>query len=78
MRTGSGQEITCLSQNSADGRATRVLLGTRDRRVQIWKFERNVLTPLLSIQVDKTVPKAIEFSDNGKDIILFGLFDGKM
>ena len=78
MRTGSGQEITCLLQNSADSRATCVLLGTQDRRVQIWKFERNVLTPLLLIQVDKTVPKAIEFSDNGKDVILFGLFDGKM
>ena len=46
--------------------------------MQIWKFEQNELTPLLSVQLDKTVPKTVEFTDNGKDVILFGLFDGKM
>lgn len=78
MRTGNGKEITCLAQNSSEDRATRFLLGTRDQRVQVWKFDKQKLKPLLSVQLDKTVPKAVEFAENTKDVIVFGLFDGKV
>ena len=42
------------------------------------EVKQNKLMSLLLVQLDKTVPKTVEFTDNGKDVILFGLFDGKM
>ena len=78
MRTGNGKEITCLAQNSSEDRATRFLLGTRDQQVQVWKLDKQKLKPLLSVQLDKTVPKAIEFAENTINVIVFGLFDGKV
>ena len=78
MRTGNGKEITCLAQNSSEDRATRFLLGTRDQWVQVWKLDKQKLKPLLSVQLDKTVPKAIEFAENTINVIVFGLFDGKV
>lgn len=78
MRMGNGKEITCLAQNSSEDRATRFLLGTRDQRVQVWKLDKQKLKPLLSVQLDKTVPKAIEFAENTINVIVFGLFNGKV
>ena len=78
MRTGNGKEIMCLAQNSSEDRATRFLLGTRDQRVQVWKLGKQKLKPLLSVQLDKTVPKAIKYAENTINIIVFGLFDGKV
>lgn len=49
MRTGNDREIMCLMQDLADGRATWLLLGTRDQLVQVWKFEKGGLKPLLSV-----------------------------
>ena len=76
--TGNGKEITCLAQNSPEDRATQFLLGTQDQQVQVWRLGKQKLKPLLLVQLDKTVPKAIEFTENTINIIVFGLFDGKV
>ena len=75
---GNGKEIMCLAQNLSEDRATQFLLGTRDQRVQVWNLGKQKLKLLLSVQLDKTVPKAIKYAENTINIIVFGLFDGKV
>ena len=78
MRTGNGKEIMCLAQNLSEDRATQFLLGTQDQWVQVWKLGKQNLKLLFLVQLDKTVPKAVEFTENTINIIVFGLSSGKV
>jgi hypothetical protein len=53
---------------------TRLVVGTRDSVVQVWKVG-SVVENIFSVKLS-TVPSAVGFAENGKDIVLFGREDG--
>ena len=68
--------MTCdISRDATIRIATR----TRDRYVQVWKYDSKGLQAVFSVELNIMVPKAIGFTDNAaKDIYVFGLFNGQM
>jgi hypothetical protein len=58
----------------------RIALGTRDRVVQVFKIDtKGGLIPVFCVRLEVTVPIAVAFVDNAaQDIIVIGLYDGKM
>jgi hypothetical protein len=49
----------------------------RDKMVLVLEIDgKGQLSPVLSVQLDKTVPKGVAFADNSNDIYVFGLFEG--
>jgi hypothetical protein len=62
------------------GNFARVVLGTRDKVVEVFKIDfKGELIAAFSIRLETTVPIAVAFVDNtARDILVFGLYDGKM
>ncbi|KAF8572660.1 hypothetical protein K439DRAFT_1281891, partial [Ramaria rubella] len=67
-----------------------IAIATRNSMVQIWKVNaRGTLHSVFSVQLNRTVPRAVGFADAfnkdapnkeflNKDILVFGLFDSNM
>lgn len=78
-RLGSGQEIICIATDQSRQGNQRLIIGTRDKMVLVIDIDaRGQLVPVLSVQLDKTVPKGVAFAENAEDIYVFGLFEGNM
>jgi len=76
-RLGSGQEIVCIADNPFSQENHRLIIGTRDKMVQVMDIDpKGQLIPHFSVTLDKTVPKGVVFADNADDVYVFGLFDG--
>ena len=69
------KEIMCMTTKSSGVDDTRLVIGTRDSVVQLWKVGNGVEN-VFSVKLPKTVPSAIAFAENGRDLILFGREDG--
>jgi hypothetical protein len=69
------KEIMCMTTRSSGADDTRLVVGTRDLIIQVWKVG-SVVENVFSVKLSKTVPSAVAFAENGKDIILFGREDG--
>jgi hypothetical protein len=69
------KEIMCMTTKSGGADDTRLVVGTRDSIVQVWKVS-SVVENMFSVKLPRTVPSAVAFTENGKDIILFGREDG--
>ena len=55
----------------------QIMVSTRDRLVQVWGIDLNAqMHAVFSVQLDKTVPKAVAFTDDSDDVHVFGLYDG--
>lgn len=76
---GTGQEITCVAVEAVPA-STRIVVGTRDRVILVWKVDdKNNVESMFSVQLATTVPASVAFSSNTtKDIIVFGLYNGEM
>jgi hypothetical protein len=74
-RIGAGGEIICIAPEEA---TARIAIGTRDRIVQVWNYNlKSGLQSVFSVQLDASIPKAVEFVDNtARDVYVFGLYDG--
>jgi hypothetical protein len=47
--------------------------------VQVWNVDAKAqMTAIFAVQLDKTVPKVVAFSENSDDVRVFGLYDGNM
>jgi hypothetical protein len=79
-RLGSGGELTCMACDTSHDSKVRIVTGTRDRMVQVWKFDsKSVLNSIFSVQLGFTVPVAVGFADNAaKDVYVFGFFDSQL
>jgi hypothetical protein len=64
-----------MTTRSSGADDTRLVVGTRDSIIQIWKVG-SIFENVFSVKLPKTVPSAVAFAENGKDIILFGREDG--
>ena len=54
-----------------------MVIGTRDRLVQVWSIDSNAqMRTVFSVQLDKTVPKAVAFTEHSGNVHVFGLYDG--
>jgi hypothetical protein len=79
QRLGTGLEITCIAYDPLSESEIRLAVGTRGRLVQVWRMDtRTQLHAAFSVQLDKTVPKSVAFSENSEDIHVFGLYDGNV
>jgi hypothetical protein len=65
----------CMTTKSSGTDGTRLVVGTRDLVIQLWKIG-SVVESIFSVKLPRTVPSAVAFAENGKDIILFGREDG--
>ena len=79
-RLGTGCEITCIDCDFSVEDTVRLVIGTRDRLVQVWELDpEEKMKSIFSVQLNVTVPKAVAFADNrAKDVYVFGLYDGNM
>ena len=78
---GNGQEIISLAIESARPTEVRIALGARDMTLQVWTFDvqQGEAAVAFSINLEKTIPKAISFAKNRtKDIYVFGLYNGQL
>ena len=82
VRIGRGGEILSLAADTTIGNTTRIATGTRDKCVQVWKFE-SITPKLVSIHSSAfsenkdIVPKTLAFNDDpNHDLYIFGIFDG--
>ena len=71
----SEKEIMCMSSKSVGGNDIRLVIGTRDSVVQVWKVG-SAVESVFSVKLPRTIPSAVAFTENGKDILLFGREDG--
>lgn len=79
QRLGTGFEVTCLADDPFSESDIRLAVGTRDRLVQVWNVDmRGQMRAIFSVQLDKTVPKGVTFSESSEDVHVFGLYDGNM
>ncbi|KAF8587673.1 hypothetical protein K439DRAFT_1614109 [Ramaria rubella] len=87
---GTGCKLTCITYNPVCDARPRIAIATCDSMVQVWKVDaREQLHSVFSVQLNRTVPRAVGFADAfnkdapnkeflNKDILVFGLFDGNM
>ena len=69
------KEIMCMTTKSSGVDDARLVVGTRDSIVQVWKVG-SIVENVFSVKLPRTMPSAVAFAENGKDIILFGREDG--
>ncbi|KAF8573658.1 WD40 repeat-like protein [Ramaria rubella] len=89
-RLGMGCKLTCITHDPVCDARPRIAIATRDSMVQVWKVNaRGTVHSVFSVQLNRTVPRAVGFADTfnkdtpnkeflNKDILVFGLFDGNM
>jgi hypothetical protein len=47
--------------------------------VQVWNVDAEAqMTAIFAVQLDKTVPKVVAFTENSDDVRVFGLYNGNM
>ena len=79
QRIGTGLEITCIANDPFSESEIRVIVGTRGMLVQVWQVDaRAKMRTVFSVQLDKTVPKAVAFAKNSEDVHVFGLYNGNV
>jgi hypothetical protein len=79
QRIGTGLEITCIANDPFSESEIRVIVGMRGMLVQVWQVDaRAKMRTVFSVQLDKTVPKAVAFAENSEDVHVFGLYDGNV
>ena len=67
-----------VCDNATDD-SVRLAIGTRDKLVQVWKLDlKGQLHSVFSVQLDVTILKGVAFSENNRDIYVFGLYDGNL
>jgi hypothetical protein len=72
-------EITCMGKGPFSDSGIPLIIGTRDRVVQVWSVDTKAqMRATFSVQLDKTVPKAVAFAEDSDDVHVFGLYDGNM
>jgi hypothetical protein len=74
-RLENRQEIICIAGDPFSEDTIRIVIGTRDRLVQVWNVDAKAqMTAIFAVQLDKTVPKVVAFSKNSDDVRAFGLY----
>jgi len=71
----SEKEIMSIAIKSFGGSDTRLVVGTRDSIIQVWKIGKEVEN-VFSVKVPMTVPSTVAFVENSKDVLVFGREDG--
>jgi hypothetical protein len=74
----SENEIMCLTGKSFGTGDTRLIIGTRDSVVQVWKISGGAADNIFSVKVPRVVPSAAVFVENSKDILVFRREDGTL
>jgi hypothetical protein len=79
QRLGTGLEVTCIAGDPFSESDIRLVVGTRGKQVQVWDVDMMAqMRNIFSVELDKTVPKAVAFAEHSDDIHVFGLYDGNV
>jgi hypothetical protein len=74
----SENEIMCITGKSFGTGDTRVIIGTRDSVVQVWKISGTAIENVFSVKIPRTVPSAAAFVEHSQDVLVFGREDGAL
>jgi hypothetical protein len=74
----SENEIMCITGRSFGTSDTRLIIGTRDSVIQVWKMGGSAVENVFSVKIQRTVPSAVAFVENSKDVLVFGREDGTL
>ena len=80
-RIATGQEIICMAiEDTIRGNFARLVVGTRDRAIGVFQIDlKGELIVVFCVQMEATVPIGLAFVDNtARDILVFGLYDGRL
>ena len=47
-----------------------------DQATPLYSLDGTKLVPLFSVQMDRSIPACISFTENKEDVLVFGLRDG--
>ena len=72
----SENEIMCITSRSFGIGDTRLIIGAQDSVIQLWKMGGSTIENMFSVKIPRTVPSAVAFIENSKDILVFGREDG--
>jgi hypothetical protein len=76
-RIGGGHEIMAMHSDMDSDATVRIIIGTRDKRVQAWTLDsNNRLINTFSVELPTSVPRAVYF--HGADAVVFSKYDGDM
>lgn len=75
-RVGLGGEILSLASTGFGGDSVRIAVGMNDGVVQVWSYRTEEIEPLFAVRMHTTVPKALNFINGGRELLVFGLWDG--
>ena len=53
-----------------------MIIGAQDSVIQLWKMGGSTIENMFSVKILRTVPSAVAFIENSKDILVFGREDG--
>jgi hypothetical protein len=68
----------CITGKSFGTGDTRVIIGTRDSVVQVWKISGTAIENVFSVKIPRTVPSAAAFVEHSQDVLVFGREDGAL
>lgn len=49
-----------------------------DRAVLLYKLQSDKLLAVFSVELDCSIPAAVAFTENGEDVLVFGMKDGNV
>jgi hypothetical protein len=76
QRLGMGFKVTCIAKNPFSESDIQLVVGTQDKLVQVWNVDmRRQMCTIFSVQLNKTVPKGVTFSERSEDVHVFGMYN---
>ena len=74
----SENKIMCITGRSFGIGNTQLIIGARDLVIQLWKMGGSTIENMFSVKILRTVPSAVAFIENSRDILGFGQEDGTL
>ena len=78
QRAAHGREVTSLASSKAAGDSVYIAVGMEDRAVLLYKLQSDKLLAVFSVELDCSIPAAVAFTENGEDVLVFGMKDGNV
>ena len=73
-----GREVTLLASSKAAGDNVYVAVGMGGGAVLLYKLQSDKLLAVFSVELDCSIPAAVAFTENGEDVLVFGMKDGNV
>lgn len=78
VRVAEGSEITDIATFTEPGSRLRVAVATRERIICRLDFNSDTMWEIFGVRLERTLPKAVAFAENGADLWVLGMYDGNL